>query len=262
MSSSNSEEKRNLSKGEKMTKDICKIVALLCCVSLMACGKKDNWLKGVNVVSAEQNGETTLSVKAYLNTGDIPLPAVDLPVPNPADANDIWGRVAIRPMIGDTLAELEVTGNLTRLPSTSNCASNDTLPNGLKIPVVVDPATLICLNVANSAATVYLAANLAAKTLMIGTAVPIKQFDDLVDKLPDANAFLKFTFNNITGNFGAFTGAQAGQNGLGFFVDASKVLGGALSPKAFQETISIKKAMVLQRKFEEIRKSGKPIELH
>lgn len=244
-------------------KNLCAVTAIISALGLVGCGAKDSWLKGVNVVTSEQNGNNILSVKAYLNTGDIPLPGLDLPIYNPQNPNVIWGRVAIRPQIGTQNSELEVQGNLSNIPKTSNCpAGKDTLPNGLKIPVSVTPESLVCFTVANSKAMVFVASDLTAKTLMVGTAIPIKQFDDLADKLPDANAFLKFSFDKITGNFGAFTGTQVGQNGLALFVDASGVLGGKLKPQIFKSTVSLSEAMVLQEKFDDLRSTGETLTIH
>lgn len=247
----------------KNIKQIWLLCAALGLLGLTGCGKKDNWLKGINLNTAEQGDDVIVSVKAYLETGEIPLPGIDLPIYNPQNPDVVWGRLAIRPQVGTQNSEIELSGNIQNIPGTSNCpGGKDTLPNGLKIPVSVNPASLVCFTVAKSKALVFVASDLSAKTLMLGTAIPIKQFDDLVEDLPDANAFLKFSIKGIKGNFGAFSGTQSGQNGLALFVDASRVLGGQLKTSVFKETVGFFQALILQEKFEELTSRGETLTLY
>lgn len=195
------------------------------------CGKNQsqNFVKSVNLKTYHYENDAYAEVQAVLNSANMQMPSIDLPIVDPRHPGSIYGRVSLKPTVGGD-AELGIAVNLTDV---AQVPGNDPrLPNGAALPVGgLDSARVVPLPVANTGARVYLALDggfdggINAKTLMIGTAIPIREFNNIGRYVGGANIFLPFQFNNgVRGIAGIFTGQGDGQNGFALFVDVSALI--------------------------------------
>lgn len=239
---------------------ICLLIVTTCALFLGACGKNGgvkNWLKSVNLSSEEVNNDNFVTVSARLDTQNITMPSINLPLTNPNDPSQEWGRVAIVPTMGTSLSDIVVTVNITQISGQSTCPLGaGKLPNNLDIPVATDATKLICLAIDGSKALVYLMLDINANKLMIGTAIPIQEFDTLKDKLPNVNTFTQFKFTSISGAFGIFTGIADGQNGAAIFVDASDALSAAPGRLQFQTKLELQNLQVIGQELKKLNDQG------
>lgn len=181
------------------------------------CGKGASIVKDVKLRSYNQDGDAYAEMKAMLNIGGTELPAIELPIADPRNPSVSYGRVAILPsLIGG--AELSVNVNLTKVAEAPT--GDATLPNGTSLPIGgLDSAKVISLPLGHTNARLYIAID--SGTIVLGTAIPVKEMDPLGRYSGGANLFKGFTIKKVRGIAGIFTSPTPGQNGFGLFVDAS-----------------------------------------
>lgn len=186
-------------------------------VFFSGCGKNASIVKEVKLRSYSQDGDAYAEMKAMLNIGGTDLPAIELPIADPRNPAITYGRVGILPSLISG-AELSVNLNLTKVAEAPQ--GNGRLPNGTSLPVAgLDENKIISLPLGRSAARLYIAID--HDTIVMGTAIPIREMDPLGRYSGGLNLFKSFTLKGMRGIAGIFTSPTPGQNGFGLFVDAS-----------------------------------------
>lgn len=198
---------------------------------VIGCGKNQSsqFVKSVNLKTYQYENDAYAEVQAVLNSANMQMPSIDLPIVDPRHPGSVYGRVSLKPTLGGD-AQLGIAVNLTDVAQVPG--DDPRLPNGAALPVGgLDSARVVPLPIANTGARVYLALDggynggVNAKTLMIGTAIPIREFNNVGRYVGGANIFLPFQFDNGTrGIAGIFTGQGDGQNGFALFIDVSALI--------------------------------------
>lgn len=186
-----------------------------------ACGNDNGIVKNVKLKSYNQEGDAYAEVIATLNIGGAQLPSVELPVFDPRNPAVTYGKVSLTPGLGNQ-ADVGIAVNLSDVAHVPG--GNALLPNGGKLPVGgIDVTKFVALPLGNTNAQLYVAVD--SQLAVIGTAIPIKEFDSVGKVGGGANLFTSFALKNgVRGIAGVFTSARPGQNGFGIFVDASSLL--------------------------------------
>jgi len=167
------------------------------------------------------SGDAWVQMITLLDTGNLLLPALNLPIWNPEDPDRPYGRLALRPATGNR-GEIDISVNLSLAAKIKN-QTND-LPNGSPLPMSVpDSAKLIGLPVGSGGSRIYLA--FSEDTAVLGTAIVIREFDKIGDKIGSINVFPAFRFpNDVTGVAGIFTSPRPSESGIAFFADLAPLL--------------------------------------
>jgi microcystin-dependent protein len=217
------------------------VILAMISVFSVSCGQSSSTvLSGVNVSTTTQNNDVILSISANINLGAMSFAAITLPIINPHGQTNI-GSVELVPGLGGQNM-IKVNVNVSSLANVS--AAQAVLPNGNAIPLIANNQT-VAVNLGNGA-KLYL--TLSATAAAIGVAVPISAFDAIGAKLPGLNFFPVVAFNNVIATAGIFTGAQAGQNGIAFVADVSKIinLNHILSPSSSSKSLMAIQAQEVQ----------------
>lgn len=192
------------------------------------CGKnsKFDMVKDVAVKSLLQDGQAYGQVKVGLDTGNILLPAFQLPIFDPRNPKVVFGSVGMRPRL-DGKTELEVDLNLTELAQIPG--SGALLPNGTSLPIGgLDNLRVLDIVITNGI-HIYAAIdfNMAATEnaiAMIGVAIPFREMDSVGNYVGGADLFAGFNFGPVKGVAGIFASNQSNKTGIGLFLDASELL--------------------------------------
>lgn len=185
-----------------------------------------NWVKGANLTTSQQNGQDYVQLSTKLNTGSVTLISASLPVYNPHNPSEQIGSVMVNG------SELDVNLNLSAVLSLPDQTSAGLLPNGTAIPVAgVGAQNWISLAVAGGKSRVYLNFDVQNNKAALGAAVNI---DQLSVGVPAA-LLIPFSFTNLTGVAGVYTGASQGQSGFAVFADASSLLSTAAGVSFIQK---------------------------
>lgn len=198
-------------------------VFVLAILFLASCGKTPslNFVKNVELKTYQKDNQAYGQVKTNLDTGSIQLPGLSLPIVDPRAPQITYGNLGIvLNLNGSTDIVIDVNlSAVAQLPG-----GPVSLPNGTALPVGgLNGADVIELPVDRTGAKVYVA--FGAGVALVGTAVPIREFNGIGSYVGGANLFTAFQVGgNVRGIAGVFTGRNEGQNGIGFFVDASKLL--------------------------------------
>lgn len=202
------------------------LISLLLITGLLsACGKNNSFVKGVNAIFEEREGEEWIGVSTTLNTGLASLPPMSLPI---YDKNH--QRQLMTVSIGNTGGKkpntiIALSTNLSRLEDFPHCESNsNALPNGAPLPLADSSRELYCIPITNQSGRVYVSAHSDTKELMLGIALNVKEFQSIGKKLGKIDLFLPFEFQKIEGVYGFFTGKEKSQSGLGLFFDLSQFI--------------------------------------
>jgi hypothetical protein len=194
--------------------------------AMTACGK-DNLIRSVSgETKILDNGNAVVEVKSVWDTGNVRVPAIDLPIPNPEDTSQTIGSLSLKEVF-PTGAEVTIGLDLTVLADLDS--DNALLPNGTSIPIGgLGDTPIIGIPVADTAAKAYFA--LGSGIALLGFAVPFKEFDEIGRNTGRSNLFLPFDFGSVRGTGGMFCSPNPGKTGLGLFVDIGpliKDLGGS-----------------------------------
>jgi hypothetical protein len=192
-------------------------------VSASACGRAQRTVLDLSLTTSVQNADQFVEMKALLDTGNLNFGAT-VPIYDPKHPEVTYGSVSLYPGLKPRTSELTLSVNLTTAARAQG-ADAKVLPNGAPIPVGgLGNATAIGL-MAGKRSRVYLAFD--HDVAVIGTALVIKEFDEVGKYAPGVNIFPSFELGKgIWGTAGIFTSAEKLQSGIGIFVDASSVLNG------------------------------------
>ena len=185
-------------------------------LALVSCGQKPN-VQDVSVEPRIEGQDIIVDVQADLVIGNLAFPTASLPIILPKDGREI-GQVNMNPN-NDGTNTLGVEINVTQAANLSLQQSN--LPNGSELPII-GQREIIEIPLPNMS-KLYL--SISADQIALGVAVPIKTFDGLGSSVGTASLFPVFQQDGIFGAAGLFTSKQAGQNGIGLFVDVTSVTG-------------------------------------
>ncbi len=209
-------------------------IRLLSCVALSitaalgsGCGK-NQILRDVSAKTQQSEaGHVSVEITSVWDTGNIRVPAVTLPIPDPNHPSITIGSVSLKEVFPSG-AEISVGLDLTEL---ADVDSDDALlPNGTTIPIGgLGDTPVIGLKVGDTAARAYFA--LGSGVALMGFAIPIREFDGLGRSMGRSNAFIPFQFGDVRGTGGLFSSPDSGQTGPGLFVDIGPLLQSLAKPK-------------------------------
>jgi hypothetical protein len=176
----------------------------------------------VKVATQDMGGDAYASVQANVRTGRMRLPSFELPILDPKNPQEIYGRLRSQQIAGLQGSQITIALNLSK--SIKAPFAEPVLPNGDPLPIGgLEDAAVVALPVAQTRAKIYVA--LGEGIAVIGTALPIKEFDSFTGYVPGLNLFPVFCFERgICASAGAFVGEREGESGLGLFVDAGAAL--------------------------------------
>lgn len=221
---------------------------------MSACGKKNAFVSGVNVVLEEKNGEEWAGISTALNTGAAALPSMTIPIYDKKHE-----RQLIEIQLSNTGGKkpksvISFTTNLSKLDDLPTCEGDSTLlPNGSSVPFVDTSKKIYCVPIGKQTGRVYISAHSEINELVLGLALTIKEFQFIGSKLGKMDLFLPFQFQNLNGVSGFFTSKEANQNGLGLFFDLSNYLNpdaennsssGLLTSKNIEDTTSKEQSLL------------------
>jgi hypothetical protein len=190
---------------------------------LVSCGKNPNlnFVKTVELKTFQKDNQAYGQVRTNLDTGSIQLPGISLPITDPRNPIINYGNLGIVLNLNGT-TDIVIDVNLSAVAQLPGGPA--TLPNGTALPVGgLNGVDVIELAVDRTGAKVYFA--FGSNVVLAGTAIPIREFNGIGQYIGGANLFTAFQAgSSVRGIAGIFTGKNEGQNGIGFFVDASKLL--------------------------------------
>jgi len=216
------------------------ILSLILSLSLTACGKAGSnaFVSGAQFLTEEENGEIYGDLKVRLNTGNVLLPAFDIPILNTSVPGAIYGAVSMRDALPSG-TQLGIRVNLSQISGLDG-ADGSLLPNGRAIPVVMaGGARPIAVSIQDQT-RIYL--GFQKDAALFGAAVVIREFDKIAQSVGAIDVFFPFQGENgIRGAAGLFSSAQSGQSGLAVFVDVASVLSAQEKMVAGMQSVSASK---------------------
>lgn len=188
---------------------------------LSGCGKGGafSFVQDAKVEAYQLDDGAYVELSTLLDTGALDF-GVSLPLVDPKRPGERYGTLSLRPSLEGPGSELSVAVNVTRLidlPGTGAAL----LPNGTPIPVAGLSGPVIALQ-AGSLSRVYVSVDPQnLDRVMIGTALVVREFDQIAKNLPGVNIFPAFQISEtVRGVAGLFTGAAPDQSGIAVFVSA------------------------------------------
>lgn len=207
-------------------------------LSMTACsGNVSSWVKGVDIVTGSEEGQSYVKVSAKLETGSIILVPVILPVFHPNKPSEMIGSVMI------SASQVDLTFKTNSFLSLPGQRVRAILPNGLEVPMAgINSQNWIKIPAKNGNTLVYLNYDVTSKKIALGAAINV---DDLSIGTPAA-ILMPFEFSNVTGFAGIYTGQAKETSGFTIFADASKTLLGTSTAK-FVETRTSKAGKIEEK---------------
>ncbi|MEK6706017.1 MAG: hypothetical protein AABZ06_09525 [Bdellovibrionota bacterium] len=214
------------------------LTALMLLAAVMAamtgCGKGGGLVSNATVRSYVVENDTYAEFRATLNTGNIMLVGIDVPIIDPRNPSRVYGHMALVNGFGKG-SDLVLTLNVTETATTGTLCQ-PMLPNGTPIPVGgIGNATIICMPVGNTGARAYF--GVGEGVALAGVAMSFKNVD-LNFPLP-INVFFPFSIDKGRGVAGFYTGDGRGTSGLALFMDLSGVLNQDSQPGQGSSTLEL-----------------------
>lgn len=198
-------------------------------LSLMAtasgCGKNPNevlndLVVGANIHTSMVDGEPKGEVTVLINNHGVRLPSFSAKIRDSRHPQDEFGVLSMRDTFAE-VTELAFELNLNHLGDATKV--DNRLPNNRKIPVGgLGNTPVFSIPVGDTQARVYTA--FGTGVALLGVAVPIVEMDEIGDNVSYLDVFPTFTFGDVRGIAGIFTGKNEGENGIAVFIDASKLV--------------------------------------
>jgi hypothetical protein len=183
---------------------------------------------GVTISTVDHSGDQYAQLDIQFLTNGIQLPTISLPVYDPRNPGVTYGQLELD-QASSAVGEVKVGVDLSvvaKLP-----AGPATLPNGTVVPVLVNSQTrLLSIPIPTTRFVLYLAFQLNAlqpgqsPVAMIGVALPFTQLDSVGSAIGNADLFIPFGIQGVTGSAGVFGGKTSGTSGVGIFVDVSGLI--------------------------------------
>ncbi len=177
--------------------------------NLSGCGQGKKVIENIELHSAIQNQALWVEMDATLAKTQFSLPSLVLPILDPNQLSRKLGELETYP--DHILVRVNVS-EVARLPM----IEANQLPNGTRIPMVLNDAKMIGLPVANSGSKVYVA--IQNQQVMVGAALNIREI------APSTNAFNIFLPVQISDSISGVGGMYFGSHsGVGIFALKSGV---------------------------------------
>lgn len=189
-----------------------------------ACGKnsQNQIVKDIVLQSSMRDEDIWISLSASFMVGNLSFTAITMPIRNPKNPDVTYGEISFLPTLTPGFNEIKLSLNLSDVAKIQGGAS-PTLPNGTPIPIGgVGQVPVIELLIPGTNVKIYFAFD--QKTVLLGVAAAIKEFDVLSGYIGGANIFLGFNIQGVLGSAGLFTSRESGKSGIGLFVDLSSVI--------------------------------------
>lgn len=188
-----------------------------------SCGKnpQNQIVKDVALKTTLEDGKVHITASAQFKLGPLVLPSITLPIIDPKEPGTNYGLISFKPTLQAGFNEIALKLNLSKAARVEGKVP--TLPNGASLPVGgINDKRIVELGIDQIHSKIYL--GLDGDLTLLGFAIGIKEFDVLNDYLGGTQFFLGFDIKGVLGMVGFFTGNQAYESGLGFFVDMSSVI--------------------------------------
>ena len=228
----------HLFRGTKIARSALALLTLsMAAVTTTGCGSAQSGVSGllssIQVKSYAQNGDLWASLSAQLDTGNMLLGAVSVPIMDPKNPSVTYGSLSIAPNLCSSTGICAGGGTITIGVDVSAVAHvqevSNQLPNGTMIPVgQAASAAIVALPLGNSGGKIYVA--LGQGIAMLGIAMPFKALDPVGQYAPGVDIFSSFTLGSVSGIVGLFTGSSTDTTGFGLFVDLSNLLNPTPAP--------------------------------
>ena len=199
-------------------------VLLLSLVVFHACGKnsQNQIVKDIVLQSSIRDEDIWVSLSASFMVGNLSFTAITMPIRNPKNPDVTYGEISFLPTLTPGFNEIKLSLNLSDVAKIQGGAS-PTIPNGTPIPIGgIGQVPVIEILIPGTNVKIYFA--LDQKTVLLGVAAAIKEFDVLSGYIGGANIFLGFNIQGVLGSAGLFTSRESGKSGIGLFVDLSSVI--------------------------------------
>ena len=199
-------------------------VLLLSLVVFHACGKnpQNQIVKDIVLQSSVRDEDIWISLSASFMVGNLSFTAITMPIRNPKNPDVTYGEISFLPTLTPGFNEIKLALNLSDVAKIQGGA-NPTLQNGSPIQIGgIGQIPVIELLIPGTNVKIYFA--LDQKTVLLGFAAAIKEFDVLSGYIGGANIFLGFNIQGVLGSAGLFTSRDSGKSGIGLFVDLSSVI--------------------------------------
>ena len=201
--------------------------------SFTGCGQGKKVIEHIELNSAIQDQSLWVEMDATLAKTQFSLPSLVLPLLDPNQPSRKLGELETFP--NHVVIRVNVT-EAARIP----IADGSKLPNGTRIPLVLNNAKIVGIPVANSGSMVYVAT--LGQQIMVGAAINIRDLE------PSTNAFNIFLPVQISDQISGMGGMYFGrQSGVGIFALKSSVpelvpeLVSQLASESEQKSFSIKR---------------------
>gem|GEM_PF-2127278 len=190
----------------------------------VGCGKgsQNQIVKDIVLQSSVKDDDIWISLSASFMFGNFSFTSITIPIRDPRAGGMTYGEISFLPTLTPGYNEVKLSLNLSDVAKLQG-GSNPTLPNGAAIPIGgTGSVPIIEILIPNTNTKIYFAFD--SKTVLLGFAAAIKEFDALSDYVGGANVFLGFNIKGVLGSAGVFTSQTPGDSGLGLFVDLSSVI--------------------------------------
>ncbi|MDG0815517.1 hypothetical protein [Bdellovibrio svalbardensis] len=219
-------------------------LAALTLSSLAACSENGvQIIKGADLKAEVQQGDIYVDLTTHLDSNNVQILAVQLPIYNPENPLEQLGLVSIAtPSQGVTDISLEL--NLSKVAKLQSLTPEKGLPNGTAFPVWgVNANNWYSLPLNNSKTSkLYVNIEGTLQKAVVGYAL----VSDSLSAGVTANIFAPFNAQGVSGYGGIFSGVTPGTSGVAVFADISSVFK-AINPTFVQAKSSSQSVYFLDR---------------
>jgi hypothetical protein len=198
-------------------------------------GGISNMLTAIQVHTYNQNGDLWTSMTAQIDTGNMILAGVTIPIVDPNNPSVVYGQLSMASNLCNPNGICGGGGTLTVAVDISEVSHSQVLdnklPNGTTIPVgqAVNNA-IVALPLGGTGGRIYVA--FGQGIAMLGVALPFSALDSVGQYIPGVNIFQPFASNGVSGIIGMFTGSTVKTTGVALFVDLSGILNSSSSTQS------------------------------
>lgn len=203
---------------------LAKGAAMLGAIAILsACGQNNmaDAFKNIKVSNIDENGNAIVELKTEVGTANLLFSDQTLPITDPKTGKNYGTITMARTADGKNL--LTVSANISGL-KLANVLPDNKLPNGKDVPIA--GLTSLVAVPAGTNSRVYIGETTTGVTLVVGAAIAVKEFDNFVTYIPNANVFSTLVDSSgVKGSGGFFTSSESGKNGIAIFVETARPAG-------------------------------------
>ncbi len=204
-------------------------LSLISAPLISGCGKTGigGLVSSAQFRTLEESGEILGDLTLLLKTGNVRLPAFELPIYDSHSGARPIGTIGMRDALSAG-TQLQVRVNLEAIRGL-NAADGSVLPNGRPIPVVLASGTSAVSVPLRENSRLYFA--FSDSQALIGTALVIPEFDNLSSAVGAIDVFFPFQdASGARGVAGLFSSERRGESGIAVFVDVGSALNSETNP--------------------------------